>query len=187
MVKVLEFQQQSFQWIFRTYFLQDWLVGPPCSPRDPQEYSPTPRSKALFLLCSAFFMVQVSHPYMTIRKTIALTTSTFFGKVMSVFFNMLSRLVIDFLPRSKHLLISRLQSPSAVIFGAPPPKKKKVSHFLHCFPIYLPWSDGTGCHDLSFLNVQFWMLIILLRGINSDGQPIQVGQWPWNYRQCLRF
>ena len=60
-----------------------------------------------------------------------------------------SRLVITFLPRSKHLLISWLQSPSAVIFGA---LKNKV---WHCFPIYLPWSNGTGCHDLSFLNVEF--------------------------------
>ena len=72
-------------------------------------------SKASVLLCSAFFIVQLSHPYMTTRKTIALTRWTFFGKVMSLLFNMLSRLVITFLPRSKHLLISWLQSSSAVI------------------------------------------------------------------------
>ena len=71
-------------------------------------------SKTSILCCSIF-----SHPYMTTGKTIALTRWTFFGKVMSLFFNMLSRLVITFLPRSKHLLISWLQSPSAVIFGAP--------------------------------------------------------------------
>ena len=72
-------------------------------------------SKASVLQCSAFFTVQLSHPYMTTGKTIALTRQTFVGKVMSLILNMLSRLVITFLPRSKHLLISRLQSPSAVI------------------------------------------------------------------------
>ena len=71
--------------------------------------------KASILQCSAFFIVQLSHPYMTTGKTIALTRQTFVGKVMSLLFNMLSSLVIAFLPRSKHLLISWLQSPSAVI------------------------------------------------------------------------
>ena len=72
-------------------------------------------SKASILQHSAFFIVQLSHPYMTAGKTIALTRQTFVGKVMSLLFNMLYRLVITFLPRSKHLLISLLQSPSAVI------------------------------------------------------------------------
>ena len=72
-------------------------------------------SKASILLCSAFFTVQLSHPYITTGKTIALTRWTFVGKVMSLLLNMLSRLVITFLPRSKHLLISWLQSPSVVI------------------------------------------------------------------------
>ena len=76
-------------------------------------------SKASIIQHSAFFIVQLSHPYMTIGKTIALTTWTFVGKVMSLLFNMLSRLVITFLPRSKHLLISWLQSPSAVILEPP--------------------------------------------------------------------
>ena len=76
-------------------------------------------SKAAILWCSAFFTVQLSHPYMTTGKTIALTRRIFAGKVMSLLFNMLSRLVITFLPRSKRLLISWLQSPSAVIFGGP--------------------------------------------------------------------
>ena len=89
-------------------------------------------SKASILRHSAFFIVQYSHPYMTTGKTIALTIRNFVGKVMSMLFNMLSRLVITFLPRSKHLLISWLQSPSAVVFGA---QKNKVSH---CFPIYFP-------------------------------------------------
>ena len=106
-------------------------------------------SKASILRCSAFFTVQLSHPSMTTGKTIALTRRTFVGKVMSLLFNMLSRLVITFLPRSKCLFISWLQSPSAVILEPP---QNKVSHYAHCFPIYLPWSDGTRCHDLSFLN-----------------------------------
>ena len=79
-------------------------------------------SKASILWCSAFFVVQLSHPYMTTGKIIALTRWTFVGKVMSLLFNMLSRLVITFLPRSQHLLISWMQSPSAVILEAPPPK-----------------------------------------------------------------
>ena len=79
-------------------------------------------SKASILWCSAFFTVQLSHPYMTTGKTTALTRWTFIGKVMSVLFNILSRLVTTFLPRSKHLLISWLQSPSAVILE--PPKRK---------------------------------------------------------------
>ena len=77
------------------------------------------RSKASILWHSAFFTVQLSHPYLTTGKTIALTRQTFVGKVISLLLNMLSRLVITFLPRSKRLLISWLQSPSAVIFGAP--------------------------------------------------------------------
>ena len=77
-------------------------------------------SKASILRCSAFFIVHLSHPYMTTGKTIALTRWTFVDKVMSLLFNMLSRLVITFFPRSKHLLISWLQSPSAVILEHPP-------------------------------------------------------------------
>ena len=84
-------------------------------------------SKASILWCSAFFIVQLSHPYMTTRKTIALTRWTFVGKVMSQLFNMLSRLVITFLPRSKHLFILWLQLPSAVILE--PPKIKSLSLF----------------------------------------------------------
>ena len=80
-------------------------------------------SKTSILQCSAFFTVQLSHPYMTTGKTIALTRQIFVGKVMSLLFNMLSRIVITFLPRSKHLLISWLQSPSTVIFE---PKEIKV-------------------------------------------------------------
>ena len=107
-------------------------------------------SKASVLWCSAFFIVQLLHPYMTTGKNIALTRQTFVGKVMPLVCNMLSRLVIPFLQRSKCLLISWLQSPSAVNLEPP---AKKVSHCFHCFPIYLPLSDGTGCHIFFY-----WML-----------------------------
>ena len=89
--------------------------------------------KASILQCSAFFTVQLSHPYMTTGKTIALTRQTFFDKVMSLLFNMLSRLVIVFILRSKCLLISWLQLPSVVILEP----AKIVCHCFHCFPIYL--------------------------------------------------
>ena len=108
-------------------------------------------SKASILQLPVFLIVQLSHPYMTTGKTIDLTKQTFVGKVMSLLFNMLPRLVIAFLPRSKCLLISWLQSPSAMTLE---PQEKKVCHCFHCFPIHLPWSDGTRCHDLCFLNVQ---------------------------------
>ena len=84
-------------------------------------------SKASILRCSAFFIVQLSHPYVTTEKTIALTRRTFVDKVMPLLFNMLSSLVIPFLPRSKHLLISWLQSPSAVILESPKIKSATVS------------------------------------------------------------
>ena len=109
-------------------------------------------SKASILLHSAFFIVRLSHPYMTTGKTIALTRWNFAIKVMSLLFNMLSRLLITFLPKSKRLLISWLQLPFAMMLES---IKNKVCHRCHCFPIYLPWSDGTRCHDLSFLNVEF--------------------------------
>uniref|UniRef100_A0AC11EJ41 Uncharacterized protein n=1 Tax=Ovis aries TaxID=9940 RepID=A0AC11EJ41_SHEEP len=90
-------------------------------------------SKASILRCSAFFIVQLSHLYVTPGKTIALTRQTFVGKVMSLCFNMLSKFVITFLPRSKYLSVSWLQSPSAVILEP----HKVVCHCFHCFPIYL--------------------------------------------------
>ena len=92
-------------------------------------------SKASVLWHSAFFMVQLSNSYMTTGKTIALTRWTFVSKLMSLLFNMLSSLVTAFLPRSKHLLISWLQSTSAVILE---PQNNKVCHCFHCFPIHLP-------------------------------------------------
>ena len=107
-------------------------------------------SKASIFWHSAFFKVQLSYPYMTTGKAIALTKWPFVGKVMPLLFNMLSMLVIAFLPRSKHLLISWLQSPSSVIFEPPKVNSATVS----TVSIYLPWSDGTRCHDLHILNVE---------------------------------
>ena len=105
-----------------------------------QRYS----SKASILWHSAFFMVQLSHPYVTTGKTVALTIWTFFSKVMSLLFNMLSRLVIAFLPRNTRLLISWLLSPSAVILEPPKIKSVTVSIVTHLFAMkwwdQMPWS-----------------------------------------------
>src|SRR5574338_386964 len=104
-------------------------------------------SKASILRLSAFFIVQLSHPYMTTGKTIALTRQTFVDKVMSLLYNMLSRLVITFLPRSKRLLISWLQSPSAVILKPPKIKSATVSPSI--------------CHEVmgpDAIILVFWML-----------------------------
>ena len=147
MAKVLEFQlqHQSFQDPGVISFRMDWvdlLVVQGTLKSLLQHHS----SKASIIRCSAFFIVQLSHPYMTTGKTIALIRRTFVGKVVSLLFNMLSRLVITFLPRRKCLLISWLQSPSAVILEPPKIKSATVSPSI-CH-------DGTGCHDLSFLNVE---------------------------------
>ena len=144
----------SIWWLFRIDFLEDVLVWSPCSPSDSQESSPTPLFKIWILQCSAFFMVQLLHSHMTTGKTIALTTWILVGKVISLPFNNLSRLVINILPRRKCFLISRLQSLSAVILEHP---QNKVSHCFHCFPIYFPWGDGTRCHDLSILVLSVYM------------------------------
>ena len=129
MAKVLEFQLQhhSLQRNPRAGLLQKGLVGSPCSPRDSQESSPTPQFKSINSLALSFLhsptLTSIHDPW----KTIALTRWTFVGKVMSLLFNMLSRLVITFLPRSKRLLISWLQSPSAVILEPPEMKSYTVS------------------------------------------------------------
>ena len=108
-------------------------------------------SKASILWHSAFFIVQLSRPYMTTGKTIALTRWTFVGKVMSLLFSMLSRLLIAFLPRSKRFFNFMAAVTICSDFGA---RQNRVCHCFYCFPVYLPWSDGTWCHDLSFLNVE---------------------------------
>ena len=112
-------------------FRMDWLdlLAVQVTLKSLQHHS----SKASILQHSAFFMVQLSHSYMTIGKTIALTRQTFISKVMSLLFNMLSRLVITFLPKSKHLLISWLQSPSAVIFRAQENSLSLFPLFFHLF------------------------------------------------------
>ena len=149
--KVLElhFQNQSFQLIFRTdSFRIDWfdVLAVLESPKTLKSLLEHHSSKASVLWHSAFFIVQLSHLYITAGKAIALTIWTFLDKTMSLSFNMLSRLIIAFLPRSKYLLILWLQLTFAVIL-----EPKKI--VCYCFPIYLPWSDGTECHDL-----HFWML-----------------------------
>ena len=136
--KVLEFQLQykSFQYSGLISFSIDWLdllAGQGTLKSLLQHHS----SKASILQSSAFFIVQISHPHMTTEKTIALTKWNFVDKVMSLLCNMLSRLVIAFLPRSKHLLISWLQSPFAVIMDPHPQPRNEVSYCFYCFPIYL--------------------------------------------------
>ena len=107
-------------------------------------------SKASILQRSAFFIVQLSHLYMTTGNTMALTRRTFVGKVMSLLFNMLSKLVII---SSMEKVSFNFMAAVTICsdFGA---QKNKVSHCFHCLPIYLSWSDGTRCHDFSFLNVE---------------------------------
>ena len=137
--KVLEFQLQH-QISFRIDWL-DLLAVQGTLKSLLQNHS----SKASILWCSAFFIVQLWHPYMTIGKTIALTRQTFVDKVMSLLFNMLSRLVITFFPRSKCLLISWLQSPSALILE--PKKIKYLAVFIvspsvfHDWQGWMPWSS----------------------------------------------
>ena len=109
-------------------------------------------SKASTLWPSAFFMVQLWHLCVTTGKITALIIWTCVGKVMSLLFNMLSRFVIAFLPRSKHLNFMA----AVTICSDFEALKYKVCHCFHCFSIYLPWSDGTGCHDLCFS--ECWVL-----------------------------
>ena len=140
----LQLHHQSFQWIFRTDFFKiDWidlLAIQGTLKRLLQHHS----SKKLILWHSPFFIIQISHPCMITEKTITLTRWTFVGKVMSLLFNMLSRLVIAFLPRSKHLLISWLQSQSAVILEPQKIKSVTVSIVSHLFALkwwdQMPWS-----------------------------------------------
>ena len=125
-------------------------------------------SKASILQRSGFFIVQLSHPYMTTGKTIALARQAFVGKVMSLLFNMLSRLVISFLPTSKYLLISWLQSPSAVILE--PPKIKSVT---------VSTASPSICHELMGPDAMifvFWMLICQAGGSLKPRITLRI---PW--------
>ena len=109
-------------------------------------------SKASILWYSAFFIVQLSHPYMTTGKAIILTIWIFVDKVMSLLFNMLFWFVIGFLARSKHFFNFMARVMICSDFGD---QENKFCHCFHHFPMYLSWSVGTGCHDLSLLNVEF--------------------------------
>ena len=119
------------------------------------ESSPIPQFKSISSLALRFLYGPLSHPYMTTGKTTVLTRQTFVSIVMSLLFNMLSRLVIAFLPRSKRLLISCLQSPSPVILD---PKKIKSVTVSIVSPS-IGHKVMTGCHDLHFLNVEFFTLL----------------------------
>ena len=109
-------------------------------------------SKASILQHSAFFIFQLSHPYMTPGKTLVLTRWTFVGKMMSLLFNMLFRFVIAFLPRSKCLFNFMAAVTIHSDFAA---QEKKICHCFHFSHFYWAWSDGARCHDFSFLNVEF--------------------------------
>ena len=109
-------------------------------------------SKASVLQHLAFFMVQLSHLYMTTGKTIALTIQTFVGQMMSLLFHMQSRFVIAFSSKEQAFINFMAIVTICNDFGA---QENKVCHCFHCFPIYLPQSDGTRCHDLHFLTVEF--------------------------------
>ena len=152
--KVWEFQlhYHSFQWTFSLIsFRMDWLdllAGQETLKSLLQHHG----SKASILQCSTFFIVQFWHPYMTIGKTITWIRWTLVGKVMSLLFNIVSRLVITFLARSKHLLISWLQSPSAVILKPPKIKSATVSTVS---PSICHEVMGPDAMILSFLNVEF--------------------------------
>ena len=144
-------QRQSFQWIFRVYFLLDWLVWSPCYPRDSQESSPVPQFKNIHSLAFRF-MVQLSHLYMTSEKTIVLTVRTFVDKVMSLLFNMLSRFVIAFFSK-EHASFKFMAA--VTICSDFWTQENNICHRFHISPVCLSWRDGTRCHDLSFLNFEF--------------------------------
>ena len=111
-----QLQHQSFQWIFRTDFFEDWLVGSPCRPRDSQESSPMPQFKSINSLTFSFLNGPTFISIHDYWKNHSFDFMNLYGTVMFLLFNMLDRFVIVFPPRSKFLLISRLQSPSAVTF-----------------------------------------------------------------------
>ena len=137
--KVLELQFQYQTEYFRVDFLYDWMLWSPSGQRDSQESSPAPQFKTSILWHSVFFMVQLSHLYMTTGKTIALAIWTLVGKVMSLIFNTLSSFVIAFLRRVKCLSISWLQSPFTVILETKKIKSVTASTFPHLFAIKWHW------------------------------------------------
>jgi len=146
----LQLQHQSFQWIYRIDFLQDWPVWSPGCPRDSEESSLEPSLKTSVLQGSAFFTVQLSHSYMTTGNAIALTLQNFVDKVMALFLNRLSRFIIVFLPRSKHLNLMATVTICSDFGG----QENKLCHCFQVFPIYLLWRGGTRCHELNFSNIE---------------------------------
>ena len=157
--KVLEvyLQHQSFQWIFRVDFFRNVYFDLCAVQGTLKSLLQQHNSKASTLPLSAFFMVQLSHPYMTTGKTIALIIWIFVGKVMSLLFNMLSRLVITFLPRSKHVYFMAADT----VWSDSGAQEMKIRHRFHFFPFHLPWSERTRSHDLCFFNVELQILHIL--------------------------
>ena len=142
-------------WVGKIPWRREWLSTPVFSPGESSRTEEPGRLQSMGLQrirhdwvtsLSTFSTVQLSTVQFLTGKTIALTIQTFVGRVMSLLFNTLPRLVTAFLPRSKCLLTSWPQSPSAVILE---PKKRK-SHYFHLLPLYLTWSNGTRCHELSF-------------------------------------
>ena len=144
------------------------MVGSPCYPRDSQESSQHHSLKTSVLRRSAFLKVQLSQPYVTTGKTTALTRRTFVGRVMSLLFNTLSRSVIAFLPRSKHLLISWLQSPPAVI--SEPNKRKSVTTST-LSPSIFHEVMGAGCHNLRFFLIFNFNLALSLSSFTLMKKP----------------
>ena len=126
-------------------------------------------SKASILQHSAFFIVQLSHPYMTYGETKALTRWTFIDKVMSLLCNMLSKVGHNFSSKEEASFNFMAEVTICSDFGAP---KNKVSHCFHCLPIYVPRSDGTGCHDLSFRNVELSQLFHSPLSLSSRGSLV---------------
>ena len=149
MAKILEYQHQSFQWIFRVTFLLVWMVGSPCSPRDSQECSPAPELKSISSLALSFLYSATLTSVYDYWKAIVLTIWTFVGKLMSLLFNRLSRFVRAFLPRSKCLNFLTAVTICSD-FGA---QGKIICHWFHSSTFYLPWSNEARCH-----NLRFWML-----------------------------
>ena len=185
--KVLEFQlqHQSFQWILGLIsFRMDWLdlLAVQGTLKSLLQHH---SSKASILRHLAFFVVQLPHPYMTTGKTIALTRWTFTGKVMSLLFNMLSKLVIIFLPRSKHLLISWLQSPSAVILE---PKKIKYICLafvslkfenIHRFMVLIAFAQGHLKFEflVKLEVIFFWSILQSSAMMNHHFQKLVLAPW----------
>ena len=147
----IQLQHQSFQWIFKTDFLYNGLVGSPCSPRDSQQSSPIPQFKNI-KSSALSFIVQLSHPYMTTGKTIALTKQTFVSNVMSLLFNMLSRFVIAFSSKEQasfnFMAVVTIHSD----LGA---QENKICHCFHFSPSICHEVMGPNAMILGFLNVEF--------------------------------